>query len=1203
MSPTLPREEGVENASQTAVQEPRMLLTPETPEKRQSLAEMMEKTKIKPKLPPGSFTYLSPEYRKTQARNGLDSYTQQLDKIIQDYPETTEAGIAEMLKSDLLNHFEGKAKGLETAQKKTEKAEKDEESVRQEILSGKLAPSRFVGMEIRKPEVAAFIKEELDKIVPSIEGKTDAEIAEDKELMEQSKKNISLVLDLDAKEAVEVTDYSAVDKVAKQALANQNNEMKSVSSPAPADSKPVSQVGAALQGAISSTGFVPAPAAPKAEEQGKKPGVMRPAAPIKAATPTEEKRSDLESEDFRLHEETRKQNILRHGLSEKGFFSHTARIPEPKQEDLPNLPKMEIGQKIRLQDTTTFDVNTWEIKAIEKGMATIFNMDKKQDERTVPIGELKEIWKTNEFYKDKRREEEASFSERLQKVSFLFDDTRGKLAKASPEEKGLVEEAIQRLEDYRGKVAHGDDNQTLYNAVRSINFTNDSTRKASFEKIARRLAEGEKPLTGDQEKEVANKFHEKIETFLKEGKLFKFPGDKVMVNYAGRIMILSKVGGRYLPFYCSTQGSSGKQEGKWYPFLGIDPGDSWIIKPGLDDLEGGFGIKEVKELQTTFNTAFDGLPVYKVGDSLLDAYLMEKDDGVYNFLTKELFPEIELRPKDGTPVDGREYAKKAIEILSKESKFPIAPAEAEKTGAPDNLTAQGFLPEAAAIPQPAPDELPKLPPMEIGQRIKLQDAQTLEIATWEIKAIDRGMVTLFNVDKKENERTIPTGELKEIWRTNEYYEKEMEFRSSHPAPEMGAAVPTLEGRQAPQFEVLPTKQFYAGYNRKTEYNPKALASWKRNWVDSGRIDQYRAQYGNVTVSPEQVEDAKRTVELCLAVISHPRASSQFKFQAEQNMDIAIRILAGYNDNAKNNIQYYVENNIMNGPWLDTVQAQLEKLDETAAAALQNDPAPAEPAAPQEPVATTISPARLDRIQGMMNQVHAQAQADQFQQQEAERQAAPAQEVAAPLQEQAATPSAPEAEGWKEKALRRIKNIMNFREQRLSPSWKAYAGAIALTAATLVGTGEMLKRKEGAPSVPTASQAQPENLPTKLETPWTSRIIESEKSGGIKDIAMMIVGDIQLSPEDMMKKYAPSYFANAQDPARVKLALGMFGNIVQNDNMGNAYNLTDTERMELSNLRAALDLVSTSASSEPLKQNTTFEQEIMEIKQKVAQKTP
>jgi hypothetical protein len=964
MSPTLPREEGVENASQTAVQEPRMIPMPETAEKRATVAEMLKNQNIKSKLPPGSFTYLSPEYRKQQARGGLDSYTEQLDKIMLEQPDTTEAGIAEAIKNDLIEHFEGKTKGLDTIQRKTEKAEKDKESVRQELLSGKLAPSKFVGMEIKKPEVAAVIKKTLEDITPSREGKSDAEIAEDEELMETSKKNISALLDLDPEE----TDYSAVDRAAERALASNKAATAPTTQAAP------TQVGAALQDALTGKDFTPAPSTPQRAPapQGDKSSVMRPqAAKTDKKQPENPQSAETVQENVSLEiQEERKKNILRQGLTDEGFLAHPARIPVPTKEDLPRRD-LAVGRKIKLQDSTTFEIGTWEIKNLENGIATIFNLDNSKEERTIPAEQLREILKTNDYYKGQLR-------------------------------------------------------------------------------AARETPAPEQPAN-----------------------------------------------------------------------------------------------------QTTAEA-----------------------------------------PQAAEPPSEEKVAPETVG----------APAGA----GPQELANNGFLPQAAQIPEPKMEDLPSLPNMEVGQKIRLQDSATLEIAVWEIKSIDKGVVTIFNTEKEEDERTISTGELKEIVKTNKYYTNKLE-----------------QGR----FEVLPFKQLIASFSEKTDppYNLKSLASWRRNWIDSGKIDEYRARYGNIPVSDEMVRSYKRTIAVCLDALSHEKANREIKEQAVTNIYIAGRILAGYNDNDKNNIQYYVENNILNDGWLDSIEDRLDKLDETEPVPATVE-VPATPIQPQavvqpEPEKPVVVPTH---IQDMMNQVYRQAQADQFMKEEKGGQqppSSPSQAVDQGLAWEEVVPASPaqapaqqqESKGWKEKALGRIKNIMTSWEGRRRPTWREYATVIAITGLALVEGGEAYKifnNKEklagSEDAIPTQSSTtgmtKPTAAPSSMELPWTARIIESDKSGGVKDMAMMIgVEDTKLSPEDLMKKYVPSYFANKVDPAQTRIALGMFGDRVQNDNMNNLYNLSDQTRMELSNFRAALELVSLAASGEPLKTNTTFEQEIMEIKQKVAQK--
>jgi hypothetical protein len=52
----------------------------------------------------------------------------------------------------------------------------------------------------------------------------------------------------------------------------------------------------------------------------------------------------------------------------------------------------------------------------------------------------------------------------------------------------------------------------------------------------------------------------------------------------GRFMVLAKVKNIHLPFYISSTGESGKNQGEWYPFFGLTE-DGWIVKGSVE--EGG----------------------------------------------------------------------------------------------------------------------------------------------------------------------------------------------------------------------------------------------------------------------------------------------------------------------------------------------------------------------------------------------------------------------------------------------------------------------------------------------------------------------------------------------------------------------------------------------------------------------------------------
>lgn len=43
----------------------------------------------------------------------------------------------------------------------------------------------------------------------------------------------------------------------------------------------------------------------------------------------------------------------------------------------------------------------------------------------------------------------------------------------------------------------------------------------------------------------------------------------------GRFFVIAKVGDFYLPFYISSAGTSGSNQGDWYPFFGYN---NWLVR-------------------------------------------------------------------------------------------------------------------------------------------------------------------------------------------------------------------------------------------------------------------------------------------------------------------------------------------------------------------------------------------------------------------------------------------------------------------------------------------------------------------------------------------------------------------------------------------------------------------------------------------------
>jgi hypothetical protein len=92
------------------------------------------------------------------------------------------------------------------------------------------------------------------------------------------------------------------------------------------------------------------------------------------------------------------------------------------------------------------------------------------------------------------------------------------------------------------------------------------------------------------------------------------------------------------------------------------------------------------------------------------------------------------------------------------------------------------------------------------------------------------------------------------------------------------------------------------------------------------------------------------------------------------------------------------------------------------------------------------------------------------------------------------------------------------------------------------------------------------------------------------------------PEQLIQKYFPSYFKDTNNPARVSMALNMFGYDVASNTMQNTYNLTDIERRELTKWRTALDSMYFTLTAQHLKkENRHLIDEIRDVQQAIAAK--
>ncbi len=70
----------------------------------------------------------------------------------------------------------------------------------------------------------------------------------------------------------------------------------------------------------------------------------------------------------------------------------------------------------------------------------------------------------------------------------------------------------------------------------------------------------------------------------------------IIQEYDGRRFVIVQIDNLEIPFYCSSQGTDGKQKGGWYPFYGFSD-SGWVMKDGYDK-EGNWIYNENADQKT-----------------------------------------------------------------------------------------------------------------------------------------------------------------------------------------------------------------------------------------------------------------------------------------------------------------------------------------------------------------------------------------------------------------------------------------------------------------------------------------------------------------------------------------------------------------------------------------------------------------------------
>jgi hypothetical protein len=114
--------------------------------------------------------------------------------------------------------------------------------------------------------------------------------------------------------------------------------------------------------------------------------------------------------------------------------------------------------------------------------------------------------------------------------------------------------------------------------------------------------------------------------------------ENTLFDFKGRKIVVAKVNGGHLPFYCSFEGTSGKKAGKWYPFFGFSgtsEEDLWFIKGSIEEgksadeqiqeMENGYNSIEIQEVLKELNTKLVGITDFNKLLQKVD----DKDDALF----------------------------------------------------------------------------------------------------------------------------------------------------------------------------------------------------------------------------------------------------------------------------------------------------------------------------------------------------------------------------------------------------------------------------------------------------------------------------------------------------------------------------------------------------------------------------------------------
>lgn len=162
----------------------------------------------------------------------------------------------------------------------------------------------------------------------------------------------------------------------------------------------------------------------------------------------------------------------------------------------------------------------------------------------------------------------------------------------------------------------------------------------------------------------------------------------------GREIIMANINGIKIPFYRSSNGTSGKKAGKWYQFFGFGNMNSsskdndWFIKGSSknnNEIENGYGSIDIQRLTALFNKYLNWTGKHDKNDmhSVYDFTKKGTEGGNHDFLGPQRTEDINTilygtKDKDLTGINARKALEERVNMIKANSKALSPVQENEK---------------------------------------------------------------------------------------------------------------------------------------------------------------------------------------------------------------------------------------------------------------------------------------------------------------------------------------------------------------------------------------------------------------------------------------------------------------------------------------------------------------------------------------------